>query len=453
MAVWLSNFGASVPAPGGPILIRFTGRNQPERHESRPKGTGGAGPCGGEGLGSDQPRFWRDNLVMNGAGLAAGVLNALYHVLVARMLGPVNYGILQALGTVALLLQAPVSVISLVYTRRGAAPGEVVRHTLWWLAGGTLVWVGLWLASGVVARLFRLPPDLLLISGLAVVPALAFGAYDGILQWAASFGWVGAITALDSFTRTLGAFVTRVAGLGLSGLILFGPMTAAIDLAVAWFGVKRAVSWARSHGLPHFKGLANAGAVGVLALLLTSTDVLVAKHGLTPQAAGYYSGLATMGRAPVFFAGAVGTVLLSSAQRDPLRARRYLARSLVLVGVLGLVGVMVYVVAGHLAVSLMLGPRFLPMLPELVVYTAAMTLQSAIVVGLYYGAAKSWRGPTVAAAMGFLVWMLLLWTSHRLDPLIVRTVWTTVGIVVAVLGSVVWLEWRGARGDEARVDT
>ncbi len=382
---------------------------------------------------------------MNGAGLAAGVLNALYHVVVARMLGPVDYGTLSALGTLALLLQTPVSVISLVYTRRGAKPSEVVRHAAGWVGAGMALWLALFAVSGPVAQLFHLPPDLVVVAGLTVIPALAYGAFDGILQWAASFGWVGALTTLDSLTRTMGALATYVGQLGLTGLIVFGPLTALIDVVVAWFGVRRAVRWARSQGLPHFPGLVNAGAVGVLALLLTSTDVLVAKHGLPPRAAGYYSGLATMGRAPVFFAGAVGTVLLSSAQRDPVRARRYLLRSLLLVGILGTLGVMVYVMAGHLAVSLMLGPRFLPMLPLLVVYTAAMTMQSGILVGLFYGAAKNWRLPTVAASVGFLVWMALLWTSHRLDPLILRTIWVMALVLAAVLGSVGWLEWRKPR--------
>ncbi|MDA8199647.1 MAG: oligosaccharide flippase family protein [Thermaerobacter sp.] len=389
---------------------------------------------------------------MNGAGLAAGVLNALYHVVVARMLGPVDYGTLSALGTLALLLQTPVSVISLVYTRRGAKPSEVGRHAAGWVGVGVALWLALCAVSGPVAHLFHLPSDLVVVAGLTVLPALAYGAFDGILQWAASFGWVGALTTLDSLTRTIGAFATYVGRLGLTGLIVFGPLTALIDLAVSWFGVRRAVRWATRQGLPHFTGLVNAGGVGVLALLLTSTDVLVAKHGLPPRAAGYYSGLATMGRAPVFFAGAVGTVLLSSAQRDAVRARRYLVRSLLLVGILGTVGVLVYVVAGRLAVSLMLGSRFLPMLPLLVVYTAAMTMQSGILVGLYYGAAQNWRLPTVAAAAGFLVWMALLWTSHRLDPLILRTIWVMAIILAAVLGSVGWLEWQRPRPARQRPD-
>ncbi len=392
---------------------------------------------------------------MNGAGLAAGVLNALYHVVVARMLGPVSYGTLSALGTLALLLQTPVSIISLVYTRRGAGPSEVWRHAAGWVAAGTALWLALFAVSGPVAELFHLPPDLVVVTGLTVVPALAYGAFDGILQWAASFGWVGTLTVLDSLTRTLGAFATYAWRLGLTGLIVFGPLTALTDVVVAWFGVRRAVRWATRQGLPHFSGLINAGGVGVLALVLTSTDVLVAKHGLPPRAAGYYSGLATMGRAPVFFAGAVGTVLLSSAQRDPGRARYYLVRSLVLVGALGTIGVLVYVAAGHLAVSLMLGPRFLPMLPQLVVYTAAMTMQSAILVGLYYGASKNWRIPTVAAAVGFLAWMGLLWTSHHLDPLILRTIWVMAAILVLVLGSVGWLEWQQGRAGRGgmRADT
>jgi len=36
---------------------------------------------------------------------------------------------------------------------------------------------------------------------------------------------------------------------------------------------------------------------------------------------------------------------------------------------------------------------------------------------------------------------VLLWTSHHLDPLIARTIWVMTGILVVVLGSVIWLEW------------
>lgn len=378
---------------------------------------------------------------MNGSALIAGILNALYHVVVARMLGPEEYGVLSGLGTVVLVIQAPVSIVALVYTRRGARPQALRPLNLWWGALGVMLWLAMWAGSGFLAATFHLPQALVIVYGLAIIPGFAFGMNVGVLQWAARFLWVGGLSVLDSFGRTSSAVVTYLGRWGLQGLVILSPVVSLVAWAVSWRGAHRAVRLARKEGLPDFGGLWNAGMVGMIVLLISSTDVLAAKHALSAHAAGLYSGLATMGRAPMFFAGAVGTVLLSSTQRDPARGTYYLARSMAILVLISLLGLVIYSLWGPELVTLALGPRFLPLVPLLVQFTLAMSLQALGLVGLYYGAARNWPVPTVIGAMSLVVWVALIWSAHHLPTVISETTSAMLVMMIAVILALGVLHW------------
>lgn len=357
------------------------------------------------------------------------------------MLGPEEYGVLSGLGTVVLVIQAPVSIVALVYTRRGAEPRSLTPLNLWWGALGVALWLVMWAGAGFLAETFHLPKPLVIIYGLAVIPGFAFGVNVGVLQWAARFVWVGGLSVLDSFGRTSGAAISYLGRWGIKGLVMLSPAVSVGAWIVSWRGAQRAVRLARREGLPAFGGLWNAGVVGMIVLLISSTDVLAAKHALSPHAAGLYSGLATMGRAPMFFAGAVGTVLLSSTQRDPARGTYYLARSMAILVLLSFVGLLVYSVLGPELVTLALGPRFLPLVPLLVQFTLAMSLQALALVGLYYGAARSWALPTGIGAASLVVWVAIIWNTHHLTTVISETTGAMLAMMVAVMLSLGLLHW------------
>lgn len=378
-----------------------------------------------------QPRFLHDNALLNAGALLAGVANVLYHVVVARMLGPVSYGVLTALVTVVLLLEVPVSVLALVYTRRGTRPAQLGSLNLRFVLAGLGVWVLLALFRRPIAHLFHLPPGLVLLFGLAVVPAYAYGLNVGVLQWAGRFAWASLAIAWDAVGATLGAALVYLSAFGLVGLVVVGPLVSLTDLAVSWVGARTGVRYAAARGLGSFGALFNAGGVGMLALVLTSADVLAAKHALPPQMAGYYGGLATIGRAPMYFAGSIGTVLLSSTQRDPARGVRYLVYSILAMLGLGILGMGLYALGGPLVIQIALGVRFLPMAGELLPYTGAMVGQGLMVIALYYGAARGRTGLTLFGFLVFLAWMAAIWVGTSLRIVVD---WTVVLMGIGALG-------------------
>jgi O-antigen/teichoic acid export membrane protein len=392
---------------------------------------------------TSRPRFWQDNLWLNGAGVLAGLSNVGYHVVVARMLGPLNYGVLQGLTSLTAVLQAPVSIVALVYTRRGARVREVWRLNLLWLGVGFGVWLALWGTAGGIAHVFQLPQSYVVLYGLTVVTAFALGLCQGIMQWAAAFAWVGGLTALASAGRMVAALITYWRRWGLPGLVVSPALVAGAVTATAVTGALASARRAQRAGFRRYGGLANAGVVGVLTLLMTSADVLAAKHALSGHAAGLYSGLSTMGRAPAYFAGAVGTVLLSASQRDTAHARRYLWRSLGLVAALGALGIGVYGIMGGWLIRLSLGGRFIGLLPHLALFTGAMSLEAVEMIVLYYAAAREWTELTVLGVAGFLGWMGVVWFTHSLDVLISRTIWVMGLQAAASLLTLTVLERRG----------
>ncbi|MCL8207792.1 MAG: oligosaccharide flippase family protein [Actinomycetia bacterium] len=387
----------------------------------------------GQGTGEGPARFWRDTLWLNAGALAAGLGNVLYHVVVARLLGPAAYGVLAGLGTVVTLLELPVAAVAVVFTRAGESPRTFGRTAALALALGALLGLAAAAAAGRLAAVFRLPVGLLRLAGLAVVPAFLYGVAVGVLQWAGRFVPVGVLLALDAVSRAGGAGITALAGWGLTGLVALMPVLTAAVTGFAVVLARRALGRAAGEGRIRHGGLGRAGWVGLMITVMTTADVLVVKHALPPVAAGLYSGLATLGRAPAYFSGAIGAVLLSTAQRDPARGPAYLARALALTAALGLAGLAVYAAAGPPIVRLTLGTAFFPLLPYVVGFTAAMGVQGLVVVLLYYEAAAGGRLLVGLATAGTVAWLAALWTVGSLSALVHRSVgiW---GLTVLAMG-------------------
>lgn len=391
-------------------------------------------------------RFWRDTLWLNAGAVAAGIGNVLYHVVVARFLGPAAYGELVGLGTVVTLLELPVTVVAVVYTRTGEAPRTFARTAARALALGAAVWLAAALAAGRIAAVFQLPEGLIRLAALAVLPAYLYGVAVGVLQWAGRFVLVGALIALEAAGRAAGAGLTAVAGWGLAGLVALVPALTAGATALTVALARHAIGRAAQEGVPRHGGVGRAGLVGMLVTFMTTADVLVVKHALPPVAAGLYGGLATLGRAPAYFSGAIGTVLLSNAQRDPARGPAYLGRALGLTGALGLAGLAVYAAAGPWIVRLTLGAAFAPLTPYVVGFTAAMTVEGIVVVLLYYGAAAGGRHLVAVAGAGALAWLGGLWAVRSLAALVHRSAWIWALTCLAMLALIVRRRGWGPSG-------
>ncbi len=376
--------------------------------------------------------FWTDNAIFGIASLIAGLFNYLYHVVLAHVLGPGDYGDLTTFLNVTAFLVLPGPVITLLYTRLGRRPGPAGTRETWglWL-GGFAIWLLLIAAAWPLARVFDVSAWLLIVFTMEVVPSLALAANMGILQRVRWYFWVGFLTVLITAFRVLAAAIAaffpvyRLFTVGvLEGLAAF----------VAFFVSRRFAARAPWVGEPsHVDVITGTAIVGVINVLLAISDGLLAKHFLTPLAAGQFNGLATIGHTVQFISGSFGTVMLTSIIADPARRHRFLATTSATYMAIAGSAELIFTLWGREVVMTVLGRHFLSVVAWLPYYGWGMIALGLINIAMLYSVALKRWAAIAATGAGWAIWVWRLTKSHSIAGFVMATT-VTMTLVLAATG-------------------
>lgn len=288
--------------------------------------------------------------------VGANAVAYAFTVLAARTLSPASYGELAALLGVLLIGVVPATGLqtagALALADPGPArttPGQVHAAALVITAG---VGAGALAAAAPVAALLHLPdPATALWLAALLVPHTVLGGYLGILQGTDRFARVAAVTAVFTVGKTAGA---------IAGLLVGGTPDAALAGMTVGAAVGAGVGWLCCGAPP--PGLAGAGALVRRALpaaaallgfvVLTSVDVVLARHWLPAAEAGGYAVGAIITKVVFWLPQGVAVVVLPRLA-DPRRRGRATAVAVAVTAGLGAV-----LTLGVLG----LGARALPMI-------------------------------------------------------------------------------------------
>jgi glycosyltransferase involved in cell wall biosynthesis/O-antigen/teichoic acid export membrane protein len=382
--------------------------------------------------------------------LALGVLNGsnyLFHVVVSRQLGPSDYSALAALLAILIVLSVPQGVLQTVVAQRSAAlrargrADDVVD-----LAAATTRGVlPLALATGfaslvLAAPLLALFLDVSLASASMLAPVVVLGTLGaiplGVLQGALRFGAFAAVVVSGVVVR-LGTGIGFVeAGLGVPGAMLASSLAAAVSLVVglALVGLRRGwLAQVRGSLEPIRGGFRVALFALVSFWLLAQADIVLARHFLDPEEAGYYSSAGLLARALPFMAAAVAFVAFPrfvAARERGEDALHWLRTSLLAGAALVLVALAILVPLRNVVVELTFGERFGPaasLLPLLCIGMGALAL-----VGLltYFHIAMGSRAHVIPIA-GLVLEIALVLLFHDSAEQIAAIV-AAVAVAVAI---------------------
>jgi O-antigen/teichoic acid export membrane protein len=301
---------------------------------------------------------------------AAMTANLVSYVLVlaaAHVMSPAEYGALSSQFGLLLVATVPMLAIQTVTARRvaaGTGPAGVV-HGAQQIAGGAAL-LGAVLSPALAAFLHLGGPlDVLLVSA-AVVPMAVVGAAMGVAQGRRRFPRLAALTLASTAGRSAGGLV-GLAVAPSSASVLLGMLAGSLLVAV-WVvattvrqspgGLRRLLGAAgdrRRHGVVN-EALHAAHAHGVF-LLLTSLDVLLARHVLTAEEAGSYAVGSVLTRSTLWLPQSVVLLLFASlAQAQHYRrTARQATAALVAIGVLSVAGT---AVLAPVLVSIIGGSRY-----------------------------------------------------------------------------------------------
>jgi len=227
----------------------------------------------------------------------ANALHFVFHLVMARMLGPAGYGVLAALLACLYVLNVIAESVQTVlarYAARAGSPGRVrslLARSLRQAARATLPLLALWLLAAVaLARLLRIPYPLSVLFSLSLAGVVLLPVNRGVLQGARRFGALGVNFVLEVGVKLgLGAAAVALGwkeagAVGAVGLSLCAAFALSFlplrDLRRA--PAEPAETPSLHYGLPVL-------AVTATVMVFYSLDVLLARAFFPPALAGQYS--------------------------------------------------------------------------------------------------------------------------------------------------------------------
>ncbi len=331
-------------------------------------------------------KFIRDSidnqLIAGSAVLFAGNMfanfgNYLYHLVMGRMLGPIDYGILASLISISYLLSIPMAALALVIVKyvsalRGQKKMTTVNYFFKWinrkvLFFGSICFLVYLIVSPWLASFLHLESNILLI----IIGAVSFAGIflsinQATLQGFLRFSWYAIVGIVNVAIKLILAMVLVYLGyrvLGATSAILTGMV---ISYAVAFFFIKKIIGTKKerkgfegkevfSYALPVF--------FSILAFTsLYTTDIILVRHFLPAQEAGFYAALATLGKIIFFASTPVVMVMFPMVSERHANGKKYsnlfkLSFGLVFLVCLAISGI--YFLFPKLMINILYGSQYL----------------------------------------------------------------------------------------------
>ena len=355
----------------------------------------------------------KNQLIAGSAILFAGSMlasfgNYLYHLLMGRMLGPVDYGVLASLISLTYLFGIPIGTLSLVTVKyvsalRGEKKFETISYLYSWLNKKLVIFglVGfllLVITSPLIASFLHfdsiLPLLLLIASSLiAVYLSVNTATIQGFLR----FGWMSVLGIIQAILKVGIAVLLVFIGLKVLGAvtsILFGSL---VGLVLTRLLVRRLLSKKEKKEKIDIQEISKyAIPVFFSSLAFTSlytSDIVLARHFLSAQEAGFYAALAVLGKIIFFASGPIIMVMFPMVSERHANGKKYanlfkLSFGLVLFICLGVS--VVYFLFPGLMVKILFGSQYLPAAPYLVLFAIFLSLYSlaSLLVNFYLSIKK-----------------------------------------------------------------
>lgn len=414
----------------------------------------------------------RGGLGASGAALFAGTMSAnilayAFFLILSRHLTEADFGGVGSIINLSLIASVPALGLQLVAARIVARAHAAHDEAALRDADGKVVRLGLQIGALVTVLLAALSPALAGLLHLSVtsvvVLAVAAGlmsvtfAVQGILQGEERFGALALVYALTGVTRLVAAVVAVLAGqsapqllsvLGVTVLFALGwVVTAGVALLLLPRHQRRPVrASTRTMGREVVTAVVSTSGL----LVLSSFDVLLARHHLDLDASGAYT-LGALFEKAGFWGPAFLSTLFYPRMAVAATRRRAIVTALGVTGAAGAVGVLVTVVLGGPLVRIVGGERYDGLAGDVWLFAAFGVCLALVQVLVYAGLAVDDIRLGAAAWVVVAVDVVLLQWRHGGVVDIIATLLVSAVILIGV-GLVLTARPRRGRRADLSVD-
>lgn len=392
----------------------------------------------------------RGSLVVFTGSIVGNFAAYIYHLIVGRMLGPLGYGELAALFSLFYLLNVPSGVLQTVLTRYLAAFrtqnefGRAKSLSLWIIWRLLLVvFVGgiclLPFIRGISQFLHITNPAALFFIYLTSAIGLLTIVQVSLLQAFQKFTLSMIVANIGAVLRVVGGIVGAL--FGVAETVLAGFITSILSL-IAYVVPLRFVYNASPRPANVSKNdMVSFAAPSLMSILgmtsLYSTDIILAKHYLSPLEAGYYAALSILGKIIFFASSNISYVLFPIiAERMSQKAHSYklVYSALVGIAVLSLGITAGYFLFPRFVLHILFGPSYYSAAPYLGWFGIFLTFYSLcqllVTTFLGRGNTKVWLLVDLAAALQVLV---MIWFHGNIASLLAINISVSLGLFISLL--------------------
>lgn len=343
--------------------------------------------------------IFKNPLVAGSAVLFAGNMVAnlgsyFYHLVMGRMLGPSQYGTLESLISLIYLLGIPMGTLTLVVVKfvsgfKGKKNFGAVKTMFGEFTEKFLLFGGL----GLLIFLILTTPISVFLHLEGKLPLITIGAifFVGIfttinrafLQGLLRLNSLAFSLALESGLKFFLAVLFVWWGLSINGAIAPLLIGGIIAYLFTWVVLKKDLNDIKQKGdFDHSQMMSYALPVFGSTLAFTSlytTDIILARHFLPAEQAGFYAALSVLGKIIFFITGPVVMVmfpLISERHSNGKKYNHLLIVSLILVFWLCFISSLVYLLVPQLMIKILFGSQYLTAVPYLFLFGLFLSFYS-----------------------------------------------------------------------------
>ncbi len=402
----------------------------------------------------------RGSVVLWVGMMAANLSNYVFHLLMGRFLGPVNYGVLASVVSILYYLMVPTTTITTIVMKYAAefevegAPGKT--HALFKRLTRQLLVISLVLfclmaaASPLISRFLRMDSvwPLLILSTVILVTYL-LPINRGVLQGLQKFGTLSTNLVIETVLKVIVGIALVAGGYAVNGAVFSIVLAMVVAYALSFIPMRRILA-------AHEAGVVELGpvwrySIPVFITLLClnsyySIDIILVKHFLSPIDAGHYSGLSILGKIVVFASLAIVGVMfpiVAGRHKADQRHGGVLLSTLAMITLVSGAIVAAYAAAPRPVINILFGAKYLPVAPYLATFgTAMLMLALATALANYFLAINRTGGVPILIAVAIgQVAALLVW--HDSLTHIVAVMFATMAVLLASLAVYYLLAVRG----------
>lgn len=365
-----SDSAVTFPAAGAPLAVE----TKPQRGSARTLVLGGS-------------------LVMLISMVLVNGFNFAYNVFMARVLGPSEFGHINAAITILLIVSSVSLSFQLVcakFVARNEAVGAksaIVKSLLGkaWIASLVIAAI-LFIAQKPFAAYLNLPDHWILgFLALGVAVYAPLGVKRGGMQGLCFFPRLGGNFVVEAFTRFAVGVGLVIAGYGVLGAV--GAISVAVVMAYFLPPMPRELRAKAVPGEPaSFAEALQAIVFFIGQVIINNIDILLVKHFFPAEPAGIYAAVAQIGRLLYFVCwfGIVNAMFPVAAARQDQKKSEALGVPMLLVFAISCIFVLVAALFPHFIMGLIFGSKFINIGSLLALYAIATGLYSLSVVLIAY---------------------------------------------------------------------